>query len=243
VQLLPGIGGKGADKLWKAFEAGLNGSKDGERKLAVVLQGCATVVPKKALVAWAQLATTISQLEKNPVRGNASKMIRLVVEAGYDEYLKETHTNFRNRLDDLDQLASFAQQFASCEEFLSQLALLTNLEAEAEEASPQGDDERVRLSTIHQAKGLEFDIVFVIMLCDGMFPSARSVDSPEGVEEERRLFYVAITRARNELYLSHPLVRVIAGGGDAMQQPSRFLSEIPRELVEEWDLKPAYPYG
>jgi DNA helicase-2/ATP-dependent DNA helicase PcrA len=243
VQLLPGIGCKGADKLWKAFEAGLNGSKDGERKLAVVLQGCATVVPKKALVAWAQLATTISQLEKNPVRGNASKMIRLVVEAGYDEYLKETHTNFRNRLDDLDQLASFAQQFASCEEFLSQLALLTNLEAEAEEASPQGDDERVRLSTIHQAKGLEFDIVFVIMLCDGMFPSARSVDSPEGVEEERRLFYVAITRARNELYLSHPLVRVIAGGGDAMQQPSRFLSEIPRELVEEWDLKPAYPYG
>jgi DNA helicase-2/ATP-dependent DNA helicase PcrA len=243
VQLLPGIGGKGADKLWKAFEAGLNGSKDGERKLAVVLQGCATVVPKKALVAWAQLATTISQLEKNPVRGNASKMIRLVVEAGYDEYLKETHTNFRNRLDDLDQLASFAQQFASCEEFLSQLALLTNLEAEAEEASPKGDDERVRLSTIHQAKGLEFDIVFVIMLCDGMFPSARSVDSPEDVEEERRLFYVAITRARNELYLSHPLVRVIAGGGDAMQQPSRFLSEIPRELVEEWDLKPAYPYG
>ena len=81
--------------------------------------------------------------------------------------------------------------------------------------------------------------MFVIMLCDGLFPSARSLESDDGEEEERRLFYVALTRARNELYMSYPLIRAGFGnsGNDAMQQPSRFLSEIPRDLVNEWQLR------
>jgi DNA helicase-2/ATP-dependent DNA helicase PcrA len=72
-----------------------------------------------------------------------------------------------------------------------------------------------------------------------MFPSARSMESNEGEEEERRLFYVAITRAKNELYLSYPLIRGGFGnsGGDAFQSPSRFLSEIPKELLNEWNLR------
>jgi len=81
--------------------------------------------------------------------------------------------------------------------------------------------------------------VFVIMLCDGLFPSARSLEIPEGEEEERRLMYVAITRARNELYLSYPLVRAGFGAsGDSLQHPSRFIEEIPKELLEEWNLRP-----
>jgi superfamily I DNA/RNA helicase len=128
------------------------------------------------------------------------------------------------------------------EEFLTQLALLTNVEAEDNEQTK--DTEQIRLSTIHQAKGLEFDVVFVIMLCEGLFPSARSMESVEGEEEERRLFYVAVTRARNELYLSYPLIRMMPGtGGDVMQQPSRFLGEIPKELVEECQLRSFNPYG
>jgi DNA helicase-2/ATP-dependent DNA helicase PcrA len=123
------------------------------------------------------------------------------------------------------------------EDFLAQLALLTNVEAEDEQPA-NADDEKIKLSTIHQAKGLEFDVVFVIMLCDGLFPSGRSLEWDEGEEEERRLFYVAITRARNELYLSYPLIRATAGNtGDLMQQPSRFLEEIPTELIEEWNLR------
>jgi DNA helicase II / ATP-dependent DNA helicase PcrA len=240
VQLLPGIGGKGADKLWKVFETKLQ--SPAPFKLAVALQGCADSVPKKAATAWAQFTATVSQLETKPVAGNTAKMIRLVVEAGYEDHLQETFANYRNRLDDLEQLAIFSQQFATPEEFLSQLALLTNLEAEAEQAA-NSDTEQLRLSTIHQAKGLEFDVVFLIMLCDGLFPSARSLDDLDGEEEERRLFYVAITRARNELYLTHPLVRMIQGGSDALQQPSRFLNEIPRELLDEWNLKPLNPYG
>jgi ATP-dependent DNA helicase UvrD/PcrA len=287
VQLLPGIGGKGADKLWRAFagqaegEAGnpkpeIRDPKEGRSpkseagtepataaaeespvthhasritppspaaSLAVRLQSCAGAVPRKAAVAWAQFVATIAQLEAAGVRGNASKMIGLVIEAGYEDYLEENYANYRSRLEDLEQLAVFARQFPTVEDFLTQLALLTNLEAEDEQPAST-DDERLRLSTIHQAKGLEFDVVFVIMLCDGLFPSERSLETAEGEEEERRLMYVAITRARNELYLSYPLVRAGYGGsGDMIQQPSRFLDEIPKELVEEWNLRPFNPYG
>ena len=244
VQLLPGIGGKGADKLWLEFQSKFRTPDSALRtSLAAALQGCAGAVPKKAAVAWAQLTATVSQLETKPVAGNPGKMIRLVLEAGYEDYLQENFANYRNRVEDLGQLAIFAQQFPDTGEFLAQLALLTNVEAESDRPA-NNDSEQVRLSTIHQAKGLEFDVVFVIMLCDGLFPSARSLDTADGEEEERRLFYVAITRARNELYLTYPLVRMLPGtGGDAMQQSSRFLTEIPRELLEELHLKTAGPYG
>ena len=132
--------------------------------------------------------------------------------------------------------SSFSVQFQSLDEFLAQLALQTSVEAEAEAAGAR-NEERLRLTTVHQAKGLEFDVVFIIMLCDGLFPSARSIEAPEGEEEERRLFYVAITRARNELYLSHPSTRQAPGGGiDLLQKPSRFLREIPQSLTDEWNL-------
>jgi DNA helicase-2/ATP-dependent DNA helicase PcrA len=197
-------------------------------------------VPKKAVVAWAQFVATISQLE---AESGAAEMVRLIVEAGYEEYLQENYANYQTRLEDLEQLAVFARRYATIEEFLTELALLSNVDTEDDHGRRQ-DDEQLRLSTIHQAKGLEFDVVFVIMLCDKMFPSARSAETVEGEEEERRLLYVAITRARNELYLSYPLIRSLAGGGDDfMQRPSRFLEEIPADLLEEWNLKPFNPYG
>jgi len=240
-QLLPGVGGKGADKLWRVFSTKIH-LENSQHPMATALQTCAAVVPKKTAVAWTQLVATVSQLEAKDVRNSSAKMIRLVVEAGYEDFLKENYTNYRNRLDDLEQLANFAQQFKSVEEFLTQLALLTNVEAEDEQTA-NNDDEKLKLSTIHQAKGLEFDVVFVIMLCDGMFPSGRSLDSSEGEEEERRLFYVAVTRARNELYLSYPMIRFSGEGGATLQQASRFLNEIPKDLVEEWNLQPQYPRG
>jgi ATP-dependent DNA helicase UvrD/PcrA len=262
VQLLPGVGGRGAEKLWTKFDsqiksavkapgAGVHNNTaeterprtEGRHRVATALQACADAVPKKTAVAWAQFVATISQLETEPVRGKTDKMIRLVIEAGYDEHLQENYANYRNRLDDIEQLALFAQQFSTTEEFLTQLALLSNLEAEPDQPT-NSDNELVRLSTIHQSKGLEFDVVFLIMLCDGLFPSSRSLDTAEGEEEERRLLYVAITRARNELYLSYPLIRMMPGSsGDAIQQPSRFLSELPKQLLDEWNLKTVNPYG
>jgi len=210
-------------------------------RIGPALQACSQSVPAKAATAWKQFVDTISQLEDETVRQSAAKMLRLVIDAGYDDYLKENFANYRTRLEDLEQLAVFACQFNSLEDFLTQLALLTNVEAEDGQAA-KDDTEKIRLSTIHQAKGLEFDAVFVIMLCDGLFPSSRSMESDEGEEEERRLFYVAITRAKTELYLSYPLMRASFSnsGGDGMQRPSRFLSEIPRGLLNEWNLRSRY---
>jgi DNA helicase-2/ATP-dependent DNA helicase PcrA len=275
VQMLPGVGGKGAEKLWQKFSSEFRVSgfeleepsaeavaaawdPEGEfddtkletqspkretPPLAPALQKCAPTVGKKTATAWAEFVITLSQLEAEPVRGNPAGMIRHIIEAGYEDYLQDNFANYRQRLEDLEQLASFAVQFKSTEEFLTQLSLLTNVEAEDHQGT-SNDTEQLRLSTIHQAKGLEFDVVFVIMLCDGLFPSSRSVESPEGEEEERRLFYVAITRARNELYLSYPLIRIVQGyAADAMQQPSRFLKEIPPELLDEWNLRPYNAYG
>jgi DNA helicase-2/ATP-dependent DNA helicase PcrA len=243
VQMLPGIGGKGAEKIWRCFaekwsDALRPGSlNDVSPSLAAVLQACQAVVPKKSTTAWAQFTATLSQLEAPGVRNDASAMLSLALEAGYEDYLAETYPNYRNRLEDAQQLAVFARQFHTVEDFLTQLALLTNLENE-ENLPARNDDEVLRLSTVHQAKGLEFDAVFVIMLCDGLFPSARSLEAPEDEEEERRLLYVAITRARNELYLSYPLMRATyTASGSPYQRASRFLGEIPRELLDEWNLR------
>ena len=248
VLLLPGIGTKGAEKLFQRFSSRTaNGGLETEEKtqpstakpahpLATALQNCTQAVPKKAAVPWAQFIATISQLEDESTRRSATKMLRLVMDAGYDDYLKETYDNYERRLDEIQQLAEFAFQFGTVDEFLTQLALLTNVEAEED---PQDDTEKIKLSTIHQAKGLEFEIVFVIMLCDGLFPSSRSTESNEGEEEERRLFYVSITRAKNELFLCYPLIRGGFGqsGVDTYQSPSRFLSEIPKDLLNEWNLR------
>jgi DNA helicase-2/ATP-dependent DNA helicase PcrA len=271
-ELLPGIGGKGAEKLWREFDkhrpptappspatlppdqddaaaAAPNaevkadvagGAAPSGPSLAVRLQRCAGAVPKKARVPWAQFVATVSQLEASDVSASAARMIELVIEAGYEDYLEETYVNAASRLEDLKQMSVFARQFTSLPEFLTQLALLSNVDADDADAA---DEDKLKLSTIHQAKGLEFDVVFIIMLCDGLFPSERSMDDEEGEEEERRLFYVAITRARNELYLSYPLMR--AGFGEKapqFQQASRFLAEISKESVEEWNLRPYHPY-
>ncbi len=239
-QLLPGIGDKGADKLWKAFrtdgreERGERREAKEEGPIAAALARCADSVPKKTKSAWEQFVATFAQIEEAGVRGNASRMIGLILEATYEDYLQETYANYRSRLEEVEQLAVYGRQFSAIEDFLAELALQTSVEAQ-EERPARADDERLRLSTVHQAKGLEFDVVFVIMMCDGLFPSARSLKIREDEEEERRLMYVAITRARNELYLSYPLIRATpGGGGNSRQNPSRFLKEIPRKLINEW---------
>jgi DNA helicase-2/ATP-dependent DNA helicase PcrA len=95
----------------------------------------------------------------------------------------------------------------------------------------------VVLSTIHQAKGLEWHAVFLIHLLEGFFPSPRALDEAGGEEEERRIFYVAMTRARDELYLSYPIIRPGGYGASVVQQPSRFLQELPEDLYETWQLE------
>jgi DNA helicase-2/ATP-dependent DNA helicase PcrA len=233
VRLLPGIGGKSADTLWNGWEKSLNENGDvvswGDRLLKLS-------VSTRSRKMWEQLAATLDEMAPNGKPNPPSEMIVSVVEAIYDDYAKANFTNYEIRREDLNQLASFARQFSDAQEFLSQLALISNVDAEpAPNAS--SDNEAVNLSSVHQAKGLEFHTVFVIWLTDGMFPSSRSLETRDAIEEERRLFYVAITRARDELYLSYPHMRLNAGFGDVFQRPSRFLKEIPSELVEDWQIR------
>jgi DNA helicase II / ATP-dependent DNA helicase PcrA len=233
VKLLPGIGNRSAENLWYAWEKSLNGSGEinswSERLLPMS-------VSAKSKKHWTQLAHTLDEIAPRGQPNPPSEMITSVVEAIYDDYAKVNFTNYELRKEDLTQLAGFARQFKDLNEFLSQLALISNVDAEAA-PNQNADREAVNLSTVHQAKGLEFHTVFVIWLTDGMFPSSRSMDERKDLEEERRLFYVAITRAKDELYLSYPHMRLTGGYGDVFQRPSRFLKEIPNKLVEDWDIK------
>jgi ATP-dependent DNA helicase UvrD/PcrA len=257
VKLLPGIGNRTAENLWRAWEGSVvaagadrgseatsapagvsdpgysaaSGYNFGERLLAMN-------APAKSKKSWTQLAHTLDEIAPGGQSNAPSDMIRSVVEAIYDDYAKVNFPNYELRREDLDQLAVFARQFKDVHEFLSQLALISNVDAEAA-PNQTSDKEAVNLSTVHQAKGLEFHTVFVIWLTDGMFPSSRSLDTRDALEEERRLFYVSITRARDELYLTFPHMRLSGGYGDVFQRPSRFLKEIPNKLVEDWQVQRA----
>ncbi|MGZ5503273.1 MAG: ATP-dependent helicase [Chthoniobacterales bacterium] len=233
IKLLPGIGNKSADNLWSAWGKSLDANGEitswSERLLKMQISG-------KSKKSWEQLAHTLDEIAPGRVPNAPSEMITSVVEAIYDDYAKANFTNYELRKEDLNQLAAFARQFKSADEFLSRLALISNVDAEAA-PNQTADSEAVNLSSVHQAKGLEYHTVFVIWLTDGMFPSARSLETRDAIEEERRLFYVAITRARDELYLTYPHMRLNAGYGDMFQRPSRFLKEIPTSLVEDWQIR------
>ncbi len=232
VKLLPGIGGKSADNLWRAWESSLHaqGEITGWSERLLPMQ-----VGAKSRKSWTQLAYTLDEIAPLGVANPPSEMITSIVEAVYDDYAKANFLNYELRREDLNQLAAFARQFKDVHEFLSQLALISNVDAEAA-PNQTADTEAVNLSSVHQAKGLEYHTVFVIWLTDGMFPSTRSLETREAIEEERRLFYVAITRARDELYLTYPHMRLNAGYGDMFQRPSRFLKEIPTQLLEDWQV-------
>jgi len=256
VRLLPGIGGKIAENLWNGWEKSLDSvivaavaergpgpttpateaAAAGDRSCGIGERLLKLSISTRSKKMWEQLAQTLDEIAPNGKPNPPSAMIVSVVEAIYDDYAKANFTNYELRREDLNQLASFARQFTNAQEFLSQLALISNVDAELA-PNAAADNEAVNLSSVHQAKGLEFHTVFVIWLTDGMFPSSRSLETRDAIEEERRLFYVAITRARDELYLSYPHMRLNAGFGDVFQRPSRFLKEIPIKLLEDWEVK------
>ncbi len=233
VKLFPGVGPKAAESLWNQANAKLDGLPD----FALLRE---LRPPSKAQHSWEQFVHTLAELA--PAGGIAapSAMIESVAFAIYDDYMKSKFANYEARREDINTLSAFARQFDSAEDFLAQLALLGAVET-ADAFRGEADSEKITLSTIHQAKGLEWKVVFLIWLTEGMFPSARSAESPEGLEEERRLFYVGLTRCKDELYVTYPDMRLNAGYGEAFQRPSRFLSEIPEALLETWEISAPAP--
>ena len=228
VKLLPGVGARSADTMWTVVS-----QANEEVSFAEVFAKCS--VPAKAKKSFDQLVHTIEEMAPKRKIGTPANMLHTVLEAVYDDYMQSKFPNYEARREDINTLMNFSRQYEDAEEFLSQLALLSTADSDTGKKEA-ADDEMVTLSSIHQAKGLEYKAVFVIWMTEGMFPSSRSLDKLENIEEERRLFYVAVTRAKDELYLTYPGMRLNAGYGEMWQRPSRFLTEIPEELLEPWEV-------
>jgi DNA helicase-2/ATP-dependent DNA helicase PcrA len=154
-----------------------------------------------------------------------------------DHYEKDSRGNGEARVENLDELVNVASRFEPTQEDidagLSELsAFLSHATLESGENQGEKWDDCVQLMTLHSAKGLEFPIVFLVGMEEGLFPSQRSVDDEGRLEEERRLAYVGITRARERLFVTHAESRRMHGT-EMLARPSRFLGEIPAELVDE----------
>ena len=157
----------------------------------------------------------------------------------YDYYLpilKDQYDDYPKRMRDLEHLYTMAERYHRLEEFLSDLALEPPDQSVADVEAMGRDDERLVLSTIHSAKGLEWQCVFVIWVVDGRFPSAYAFLTEEELEEERRLFYVAVTRAKRHLYLTYPINVYDKSTGSVLSKPSRFLDDVSPSLFDTWAL-------
>ncbi|HKP01286.1 MAG TPA: ATP-dependent helicase [Nitrospiraceae bacterium] len=151
----------------------------------------------------------------------------------YLPILKEQYDDYPKRTRDLDHLHTIAEGYPGVDEFLADLALEPPDGSAIDVDAPDRDDERLVLSTIHSAKGLEWQCVFVIWVVDGRFPSVYSFVADEELEEERRLFYVAVTRAKRHLFLTYPINVFDKGSGMLLSKPSRFLDPVTPALLDQ----------
>lgn len=226
LEMFPKLGPKTADKIWKKL-----GSRFEARK-PETHTALRALLPAAAAPIWNELQPVFLAYHQEQLSEDPGELIYRFHKAFYGTYLTETFDNAKHRQEDLDNLIDFTSRFETCADFLSEMALLTNLDAEAEAGGPSEED-CVRLSTVHQAKGLEWKAVFVLWLNEGLFPSAKSVEQIGGEEEERRLFYVAITRAEDRLFLCSPKVRYKHDGGSIYYEPSPFIREIPANFLKK----------
>ena len=198
--LLPKVGEKTAIKLLK-FAGSI--SKEKSSPICRVLgdEEIIKKVPKDAKEDWESMAETLSQIHEVATNSAPSVVVEEAIGGWYQLYLRATYENWPRREEDLESLVDFASKHETLAEMLSQLVLLSS---ESGDRVVRNGERCIRLSTIHQSKGLEYPHVFIIGLADGLFPNKRAIDGESDLEEERRLFYVASTRAERSLYLLYP---------------------------------------
>lgn len=232
MKLYRGIGKKTAAKLFNTF------SDHPEPIRVLKSEKVEAQLTKRNSDSWKDFSELMIGLRKRFEDGySPADLIDYIREEFYESYAFEKLENASSRMDDVEQLANFADRQADLEQLLSELALRTNLESEEiDEDMDEEDEERLILSTVHQAKGLEWDVVYVMGLAEGDFPHRSAEGDPEKEEEERRLFYVACTRARDELYMSYPLYSYRRGGG-SLNNPSKFIKELDSSRYQESKLK------
>lgn len=223
--MVPAAGQKTASKILSRIADGGPAEKDG------VLSRVHANLSAKSRNAWKTAFEFLS--EAGADREKPSELIdRLLLVPFFSAHLERSYDNAELREDDLRQLAVFSEGFPDLDAFLSEVVLMTT----ADEQRNAGDVEAVTLTTVHQAKGLEWNTVLILWMAEGYFPSYRSFNSREQMEEERRLFYVAATRAKRDLVIGFPAVDRKSRQGQFWVKPSRFLTEIDEELFRFHDL-------
>jgi DNA helicase-2/ATP-dependent DNA helicase PcrA len=240
LKMIPSVGNQTANKIYESLAYA-------ENPFALVKKEDFQYKPRSANN-WKNFVDLLELITTDENRNNPAKQIELILTSGYEQHLQETYENSEARLEDLRQLALYATRYNSTEDFLSELALLSTERFKeptgivAKDVIQGGeDDELLTLTSVHQAKGLEWKAVFIIWAAEGKFPSPRSLKEIDSEEEERRLWYVAITRAQDELYLTYPLMMVDYSRQTVLQKPSRFIMECPPVQFEVWSLEEDAP--
>lgn len=193
------------------------------------------LLPSNKTTSLVPLLKTLENLRSQISMRKPSDIVEDVIEY-YRPILKDKYDDYNKREKDLDHFQYLSEQYSNLEDFISDMAL------EPPDASVEGmykrnsDDEALTISTIHSAKGLEWDSVFIIGAVDGRFPSAYSFNSAEEMDEELRLMYVATTRAKNNLYITYPVDMYDYSMNMVLSKPSRFLNGIPDDILEVWDI-------
>ena len=200
LELFPKVGKKTSLKIFR----GLGGRVNLQRK--EVCMQVEAALPAAARASWQLIEPVFLAYREENLDADPGEIIYRFNKAFYNEFMIENFDNSKYRAEDLDGLIDFTTKFESTEAFLSEIALLSNLDAEPGAPAEAEPADAFRLSTIHQAKGLEYKVIFVLFLSEGVFPSTKALEDSTD-SEERRLFYVAVTRAEDHLFLCSPEVR------------------------------------
>jgi DNA helicase-2/ATP-dependent DNA helicase PcrA len=223
LSLLPGVGKKKSADLARAAY--------GQASLAPVIEALSRMTKTEEASKLASLLSGMSGGEGIAVSGMMSRVL-----AHYRPILEARFDDFPRRVKDLEHMESLCARHASLHEFLAEITLEPPTASTGDMVAPDGEDEYLTLSTIHSAKGLEWKAVFLIWALDGKLPSIRAAENEEEMEEERRLFYVAATRAKDILAITYPVNIYERATGTVLSTPSRFADEIPARLLPRFAL-------
>jgi len=220
LMLCDGVGPVSAERVTDEILGGLNPLRDSaDERIGQIVRG-------KEIPALLDVLRDIAA----PAIAPGDKVERLL--RYYTPVLKARYDDHPKRLKDLEMFQTIAERYGQLSIMLTDMALEPPNES-VEDLLPDGhEDEYVTLSTIHSAKGLEWNSVFVMYLVDGRFPVSAAAESSDSMEEERRLFYVACTRAKQRLYLTYPTNIYDRATGTILSKPSRFLDGIQDDLLE-----------
>jgi DNA helicase-2/ATP-dependent DNA helicase PcrA len=224
--LLPGIGPAKSAAIWGRL------AEADDPLSALATAETMKLVPAKGKGHFAGFVADLRKIHATEPETHPADAIQAILQGGYPAVVRDRYERPDQRIADLEQLALLGAKYESLERLISDLLLAGDVYG-AETMAAEEPDEHLILSSIHQAKGLEWSRVFVIRLVEDGFPNARALNEIGGDEEERRIFYVAVTRAKDELFLTYPLMLNRGSWtGTVITRPSRFITEVDPALVE-----------